>query len=224
VPLLKCHFGKSQPAFGQSGHFKGLISIGCLHYHIIQNKNTKKMKTPVTLTNEQVSSTNPGKESQSNLAKIASWIRDRNFPFLIGSTGMIIMLIWGGAFKLTAPGAEGIVPLVSNSPLISWHFKLFGPYVGSDVIGLTEMAAALLILTGYFKPKAGIVGSLIATLMFTVTSTMFITTPGTVAAINGVGYMTILGLFLFKDILSLSVALYLVSYFGQKDTLIENKG
>ena len=43
------------------------------------------------------------------------------------------MLLWAGSYKMTAPGAEGIIPLVSNSPLISWHFKLFGSYFGSDL-------------------------------------------------------------------------------------------
>ena len=42
---------------------------------------------------------------------------------------MIVMLLWAGKFKMTAPGAEGIIPLVTNSPLISWQFKVFGPYI-----------------------------------------------------------------------------------------------
>jgi hypothetical protein len=41
-----------------------------------------------------------------------------NVPFLVTSIGMIVMLLWAGSYKMTAPGAEGIVPLVSNSPLI----------------------------------------------------------------------------------------------------------
>jgi hypothetical protein len=41
-----------------------------------------------------------------------------------------------------------------NSPLIGWHFKLFGPYVGSDLIGLTEWIAAALFAVGYMRPKA----------------------------------------------------------------------
>src|SRR5258708_10553091 len=83
------------------------------------------------------------KDAKSNLIKLAAWINERNIPFLITSIGMIVMLLWAGSYKMTAPGAEGIVPLVSNSPLISWHFKLFGPYIGSDLIGITEIAAAL---------------------------------------------------------------------------------
>src|ERR1700679_2512528 len=119
-------------------------------------------------------------EAKSILTKLAAWISDRNIPFLIISIGMIVMLLWAGSYKMTAPGAEGIIPLVSNSPLISWHFKLFGPYIGSDFIGLTEIMAAVLIILGYFIPKAGILGGLIATVMFSITSTMVVTTPGAI--------------------------------------------
>ncbi|WP_259069126.1 YkgB family protein [Mucilaginibacter sp. X4EP1] len=181
------------------------------------------MKALTTSAQEQDSSADFTKQAKSNLTKIAAWTIDRNISFLITSIGMIAMLLWAGSYKMTAPGAEGIVPLVSNNPLISWHFKLFGPYIGSDIIGLTEIIAALLILTGYWKPKAGIVGGLIASLMFFITSTMVITTPGAIVPVNGISYMSFLGLFLFKDIISLGVAFYLISYFGKKAILSENK-
>jgi uncharacterized membrane protein YkgB len=134
---------------------------------------------------------------------------------------MIVMLLWAGSYKMTAPGAEGIIPLVSNSPLISWHFKVFGPYIGSDLIGLTEITAAVLMIAGYLKPEAGIIGGLIATVMFFITSTMVITTPGAIVAVHGLRYLSFLGLFLFKDVISLGVSFYLVSYFGQKAILSE---
>lgn len=161
--------------------------------------------------------------AKSGLTKLAAWVSDRNLPFLVMSIGMIVMLLWAGSYKMTAPGAEGIVPLVSNSPLISWHFKLFGTYTGSDLIGLTEIIAALLIFTGYFKPKAGIVGGLITTVMFFTTSTMLISTPGTTIAVHGLRYMTFLGLFLYKDVISLGASFYLISYFGKKAILSKNK-
>ena len=172
-----------------------------------------------------VSSANLSSEANSMLTKVAAWVSDRNIPFLICSIGMIVMLLWAGSFKMTAPGAEGIIPLVSNSPLISWHFKLFGPYIGSDIIGITEITAALLFITGYFKPKAGIIGGFIATVMFFTTSTMVITTPGaiiSVPGIHGMRYMSFIGLFLFKDVISLGVSFYLISYFGRKAILSEN--
>ena len=155
------------------------------------------------------------------LTGIATWVTNRNLPFLVTSIGMIVMLLWAGAYKMTAPGAEGIIPLVSNSPLIWWHFKLFGPYIGSDVIGATEISAALLFIAGYLQPKAGIVGGLITTLMFFITSTMLITTPGAIISVHGMRYMSFLGLFLFKDVISLGVSFYLISTFGKRAMLTE---
>jgi len=170
------------------------------------------------------SSSDLSEKPSSNLTKVAAWISNRNIPFLITSIGMIVMLLWAGSYKMTAPGAEGIIPLVSNSPLISWHFKLFGPYIGSDLIGLTEIAAAILMIAGYLRPKAGIIGGLIACVMFFVTSTMVITTPDAIIAVHGIShmrYMSFLGLFLFKDVISLGVSFYLISYFGQRATISE---
>jgi uncharacterized membrane protein YkgB len=178
----------------------------------------------VAATLSQGSSAGPSKSAKSSLTRLAAWINDHNVPFLVTSIGMIVMLLWAGSYKTTAPGAEGIVPLVSNSPLISWHFKLFGPYIGSDLIGITEIAAALLIVAGYFRPKAGVIGGLIATVMFFITSTMVITTPGATTSVDGIRYMSFLGLFLYKDVISLGVSFYLISYFGNKAILLENRG
>lgn len=136
--------------------------------------------------------------ARSAITRFAALIADRNIPFWVASIGMIVMLFWAGSFKMTAPGAEGIIPLVSNSPLIGWHFKLFGPYIGSDIIGATEWVAAVLIIIGYFKPKAGILGGCVAVVMFFTTSTMLISTPGTTIEVHGMRYMNLLGLFLYK--------------------------
>jgi uncharacterized membrane protein YkgB len=154
--------------------------------------------------------------------QLAAWITDRQVPFLITSIGMIVMLLWAGSFKMTRPGAESIIPMVSNSPLMSWNFKFFGPYIGSDLIGSTEWLAAILILAGYFRPTLGAVGGLIATGMFFTTSTMFLSTPGTIVSIpgiHGMRYMSVIGLFLFKDVIALGASLYLVGSFGRRAAL-----
>src|ERR1700757_543942 len=160
----------------------------------LPSEQTANLKNP-----DQVFSNGLRRNAKSNLTKVAAWITERDIPFLVCSVGLIVMLLWAGSFKMTGPGAEAITPLVSNSPFIGWHFKVFGPIIGSDIIGLTEIIAALLIITGYFQPKAGIVGGLITTFMFLTTSSMFITTPGTVIAVPGISYMrymSFLGLFL----------------------------
>jgi len=150
------------------------------------------------------------------LTSLAAWVINRNVPFLVIAIGMVLMLFWAGAFKMTAPGAEGIIPLVTNSPFISWDYKLFGPYVGADLIGLTEWIGGVLIIIGLFKPKAGIVGGIIGVLMFFTTSSMLFTTPGALIHVNGMAYMNNLGLFLYKDIINLGASFYLIAYFGKK--------
>lgn len=152
------------------------------------------------------------------LTGVATWVTNRNLPFLVISIGMIVMLLWAGAYKMTTPGADGITPLVTHSPLIWWHFKLFGPYIGSDIIGITEILAALLFIAGYLRPHAGIVGGLITTLMFSITSSMLISTPGTITVVHGMRYMSFLGLFLFKDVIALGASFYLISTFGKRAT------
>jgi uncharacterized membrane protein YkgB len=167
--------------------------------------------------------TGNGLQAKSVLTKIAAVVADRNIPFLVCSIGMIVMLLWAGKFKMTAPGAEGIVPLVSNSPLTTWQFKAFGPYILGDMIGATEWTAAILLIIGYFKPKAGILGGIILFGMFFTTSTMLITTPDDTVVVHGIHYMNNTGLFLFKDIISFGVAFYLISYYGRKAILAENQ-
>ena len=155
--------------------------------------------------------------------KYADWLGSHDVPFLVCSIGMIMMLLWAGAYKMTAPGAEGIVPLVSNSPLVAWQFRLFGTYHGADLIGATEWTAALLLLSGYNWPRAGIVGSVVATVMFLTTSSMLLTTPNAITMVRGKPYMSLIGLFLYKDVLSLGVALYLSVRFGDK-ARVANRG
>ena len=90
---------------------------------------------------------------------------------------------------------------------------MFGPYMGSDMIGLTEWTA-------------GIVGGLITTLMFFVTSTMVLSTPGAIIAVHGIRhmrYMSFLGLFLFKDVIALGVSLYLISSFGKRAIVLSKQ-
>src|ERR1700746_4010563 len=67
-------------------------------------------------------------QAKSVLTKIAAFVTDRNIPFLVCSIGMIVMLLWAGKFKMTAPGAEGILPLVSPNPLVRLQFTIFLSY------------------------------------------------------------------------------------------------
>ncbi len=169
------------------------------------------------------SSTTTVNTKPSILVNIANHADKLQLPVIIGAAGLIIMLVWAGFFKMTVPGADGIVPLVTSSPLISWHFQVFGVYTGSDLIGLTEITSGVLTLIGLFRPKAGIVGSLIAIVIFFVTSSMVITAPGSLVAVGNMHYLSFMGLFLFKDVIGMGLSLFMLSHFGKKAAGRETK-
>jgi len=169
------------------------------------------------MKNSQLSAAQPINQNRANgLLNFSSWINGKNLAFWVISLGMIVMFLWAGSFKLTAPAAEGIAPLLTNSPFTSWQVKLWGIYHTSDFIGITEYIVAILMIVGFFKPQAGIIGGAIAVVMFIVTTTMLITTPGTLVIVNGIHFMNNLGLFLYKDIINLGASLYLITQFGYR--------
>ncbi len=92
--------------------------------------------------------------------------------------GLVVVLLWVGLLKFTDYEAEGIEPLVSNSPLMSWAHSALGLKNLSRVIGSIEIALGLLIAVRRFAPKASALGSFGATIMFLITLSFVATTPG----------------------------------------------
>src|ERR1700753_2172025 len=120
------------------------------------------------------------------LIALSAFVKKWDIPFFVVAIGMIIMLLWAGAFKMTHPGSETITPLVTNSPLMSWHFKVFGAVLGSTIIGITEWVAAILFIGGFRYPVLGILGGCITVIMFFLTSTMLLSTPEIMIKVKGV--------------------------------------
>jgi uncharacterized membrane protein YkgB len=112
-----------------------------------------------------------------------------------------LMLLWG-AMKFTAFEAEGIKPLVENSPFLSWLYALGGVRGGSAVIGVVELSAAVLICTRRFRPFLSAIGSLLAVCTFLVTLSFLFTTPGIWEPTDPFGG------FIMKDIVLLGAAMW----------------
>ena len=71
---------------------------------------TLNINDKVAATPSQKASAAPSTSTQRSLSGLAAWVYDHNVPFLVTSIGMIVMLLWAGSYKMTAPGAEGIIP------------------------------------------------------------------------------------------------------------------
>ncbi|CAN5156998.1 DUF417 family protein [soil metagenome] len=123
--------------------------------------------------------------------------------------GLVIILLAVGALKFTMYEAEALRPLVSNSPLLSWGYDVFGVQGFAMVLGVIEIVLALMIATRSFAPKLSAWGSIGAIIMFLTTLTLVFTTPA--AWQQGYGFpfpSPMPGQFLLKDVLLLGAALW----------------
>jgi reactive chlorine resistance protein C len=116
--------------------------------------------------------------------------------------GLVALLLMWGGFKFAAFEAEGIRPLVGNSPLLSWLYPLLGLRGTSALFGVVELVAAILICTRRWRPGLSAIGSLLAAGTFLMTLSFLFSTPGVFAPTNPFGG------FLLKDIILLGAALY----------------
>jgi reactive chlorine resistance protein C len=122
--------------------------------------------------------------------------------------GLVIVIVGFGLLKFTNYEAQGIQPLVSESPFMSWLYDIFSVYTFSVLLGVFELAAAVLIAVKPWWPKVSIVGSALAILLFVATISFLFTTPG--AFDESVAYPapSLTTGFLFKDVALLGISVW----------------
>jgi uncharacterized membrane protein YkgB len=124
--------------------------------------------------------------------------------------GLVVVVGWIGLMKFTAYEAEGISPFVAHSPLMSWVYGFMSVRGFSAVLGVVEVAIALLIAARPFSPRASALGSALAVGMFLTTLSFLITTPGVwEPSAGGFPALSALpGQFLIKDLALLGISLW----------------
>lgn len=130
---------------------------------------------------------------------------------LIIRYGLVIILLWIGLLKFTMYEAEGIKPLVENSAFMSWGYNLMSVQGFAILIGIIEIAMAMLIAIYPFAPKISAWGSYGAIIMAIVTLSFILTTPAGAIWQNGQGFPFLSpmpGQFLLKDLLFLGAAVW----------------
>ena len=120
---------------------------------------------------------------------------------VLGRYGLVIVIGWIGALKFANFEAHQIQPLVANSPFMGWLYHIFPVYTFSAILGVFELAAAVLVAVKPLSPKLSIVGSLMAVVLFIATVSFLFSTPG-VSEPAGGGFpaLSLTGEFLLKDI------------------------
>jgi uncharacterized membrane protein YkgB len=126
---------------------------------------------------------------------------------LLARYGLVIVIAWFGGMKFTYYEAQGIYPLVSESPFMSWLYDIFSVYTFSVLLGVFEVAAAVLIAVKPWWPKASILGSGLAVLLFAATISFLFTTPGVFdESVGGFPLLSVSGGFLIKDVALLGIS------------------
>ncbi|MDQ6622426.1 MAG: DUF417 family protein [Verrucomicrobiota bacterium] len=123
--------------------------------------------------------------------------------------GLAAVLLWVGSLKFTAYEAEGIQPFVANSPFFSWAYSVMSVQHFAMVLGVIEITLGVLIALRPIAPKLSGFGSLATALMFLVTLTFTLTTPGVWQPGYGFPFPSPMpGQFLTKDLLFLGAAIW----------------
>ena len=122
---------------------------------------------------------------------------------------IVLVLVWIGAMKFTAYEAGAIELLVANSPLMSWLYAVFSVQTTSNLIGVAEIAAGVLIAVRPWSAIACVGGSLMAIATFVVTLTFLFSTPGWEPSLGGFPALSVApGQFILKDAVLLGASIW----------------
>lgn len=134
---------------------------------------------------------------------------------------LAIIYFWFGGMKFTSYEAQGLVPLVSNSPLLGWLYAVFSVETFSSLLGVLELSIGVLIAGRLLSPTFSLIGgTLSAGLFFTTLSFMF-STPGVIEPSLGFPAISVApGQFLLKDIGLLAASVFVA---GHSLTAMENR-
>ena len=128
---------------------------------------------------------------------------------VLGRYGLVVVIGWIGLLKFTTYEAMGIQPLVASSPLMSWLYNIFSVTTFSILLGVLEVATAILLAAKPWWPRLSAVGSVIAVGLFVATISLLFTTPGVgEASAGGFPVLSATGEFLIKDVALLGLSVW----------------
>lgn len=135
----------------------------------------------------------------------------------LGAHGIVaslaIIYFWFGGMKFTGYEAEGLVPLVENSPILSWMYDLFSVRGFSTFLGFVEVSIGLLIAGRLISPMLSAIGGFLSAGLFVTTLSFMFSTPGVIEPTLGFpGISVAPGQFLLKDIGLLAASVFVLGH------------
>ncbi|WP_062013774.1 DUF417 family protein [Aureimonas sp. AU4] len=128
----------------------------------------------------------------------------------IGLAGVILPLALIGLVKFTRLEVEALRPLITATPWLAWLYPVFGEGGAAALLGVVEIATAVLLTLSIWSPKAGLAGGALATLTFATTVSIMLAAPIWEDATGGFPWINATGQFLLKDVALLGISLAVV--------------
>src|SRR5262245_55434159 len=124
---------------------------------------------------------------------------------------IVIILFFFGYQKWWDYQAQTLIPSISNGPLISWMYPVFGIRGASWFLGVSEWLFGVLIFVGFWNKALGALGAAGSCVSFIMTITIIPFMPDGWAAYAG-GFPAMTGnvAFLLKDVVLLAVSVSLL--------------
>jgi reactive chlorine resistance protein C len=122
--------------------------------------------------------------------------------------GLAVVLFLIGLLKFTSAEAAGIQPLVAHSPFMSWMYAVLSVQGVSNLIGVIEIAIAVLLALRPISSRISFVGSLGSVVTFLLTTSFLFSTPGALQLSHGLSVLGDAGQFLIKDVVLLGASFW----------------
>jgi len=145
----------------------------------------------------------------NRLVKLGILKEDLDYNLVRAS--MVIIFLFFGYQKWFDYEAQALIPYISNGPLISLMYPVFGVRGACYFLGVSEWGFGALLFLGFWNKKLGILGAIGSCFSFVATFTILPFMPNAWAASAG-GFPAMTGTtaFLMKDLVLLAVSFYLL--------------
>jgi uncharacterized membrane protein YkgB len=124
---------------------------------------------------------------------------------------IVVLFLFFGYQKWFEYEAQVLIPYISNGPLISWVYPVFGVRGAGWLLGVSEWSFAVLLFLRFWHKGLGILGAVGSCASFIGTVMIVAFMPDDWAA-SAVGFPAMAGNvpFLMKDVVLFTVSLYLL--------------
>lgn len=146
-----------------------------------------------------------------NKALISLGLLKDDLDYHLIRASMVIVFAFFGYQKWFNYEAQALIPYISNGPLISWMYPVFGIRGATYFLGASEWLFGLLLLMGFCNKECGILGALGGCFSFIATTSIIPFFPnGWEPTAGGFPAMTEHMAFLMKDLVLLAASFYLL--------------